>query len=342
MPDTFSPNISIPAGNSPAAPSQAPEQQQQYVPVGRSVAKMTGEVTSVTFSSGGQPTVQQTAATQVHRSHSDAPHEGGDRGPLSTARSNFTGLARSGADLNKPDTIITVTDPNTGKNYDTSVAAALAMGVIKKSADGHGYEDATAHQAQQQPDQGQQQQQQDQQPSPSKVPDLPPEAHAIATEFMERVGNIEAASAHRQMITQGRIDAETASRIAGQLGIDASEVHTRAEALRAAYETQAYEVAGPNGRAAMEWARSQEPAMLEKAVRQHVENEDASGYRTVVDAYLASMPDHSPHLIMNSANVRDHDIRRDPQTGEITLNTKMGRMSWRSALRMGFISPRLA
>ena len=316
-----------------------PADGMQRDPKQVSTARVIGGVSKVTLGAANGDSFEQAANVSDRYSQSDeiaATKASGDI--ISTIRHPFTSRSLSGNEI-RPDSIISL--PNMGE---TTVAAALSIGAIKRTAQGDyiaagEYAQAAGAEA----PKPQQQPKANEAPQPTKVPDLDPEYHQIASDFGSKVGNMVQTSAVADMLdSRGALSPETTAQIAGAMGLEPGEVRERASKLYEAFRQQAFKVAGPNAAAAFAWAETNEPEMLRNAAKEHIEQESSAGYARVVDAWTKSLPYHSPALILQSPDAKAIGARREPN-GDITIvHPELGRVSWAVALRMGAIAPRLA
>lgn len=247
-----------------------------------------------------------------------------------TAKSSF-GATLTGRDI-RPDSIVKVS------GIETSVRAALAAGLIRDTGNGYEYADGTpaGEQAQQSQQQNPQQQQQEQQnKAPEKLADLDATNHALVNEFVSLTGNMERETGMREIIETGDLTEDTVTKLAGQMGIEPTQVRERAASVRGAYENQAREMVGPQADMIFAWAYESEPRLMQEAIRQHVNFEDPKAYDRVVEEFWLRLP---ADALLAATNAHEFNPRRE-RDGSITVQNKSmpSRMSYQAAVRLGYM-----
>ena len=179
-----------------------------------------------------------------------------------------------------------------------------------------------------------------------KVPDLAPELHEMATNFVQSTDNLTVTSATREIIDTGGLSDQTVTSIATQMGLEPDEVRNRATALNNALLSQARDLTAAHigtpeaADDVFAWAREHAPSLLRDAIQDHVNNEQSGGYARLARAYLEVLPERNPEMILNSPDAKARDIKRD-HNGVITVAIEgAGRVEWRVAVRQGLIAPR--
>jgi hypothetical protein len=289
-------------------------------------ARITGDVGRITIGGAQQSGAfdnTKTSTTELN------PRGDGSQGILSTARS-LAGRQLTGSDI-KPNTKVII--PGAGE---TTVAAAVAAGFLTRNSDGSYSEvDApAAAQGQQQSTQGQPEAQPEAQ-EPARVADLPGAAHEYAQDFTSRVGNIDIERGLSDVIETGALSQDALARIAGQMQLEPGEVSSRAATIQAAYRAQANEMVGPAAEQIFAWANQHDRAALRKAVDQHVKYEAPDAYNGIVRNFWMNL---SPEEILGASNASQVNPRRE-SNGSISVQTKdmPSRMSWQTAVRLGFV-----
>lgn len=292
---------------------------------------------------GGQGITDRNLALASHSPGQDAT----PTDILSTARSPM-GSPLTGRDIT-PKSVVNV------GGMETTVAAAVKMGLLRQNAMGFyeepGKPSGTTTPAS--PLEGAQKALEDalktereqaaklSTPEATPVPDLAPELHAYATEFNDIKDVTTHESVVQSLINTGEVSRHDLVQVASQLGIEPDEAQRRITAIHQAYVEQAAPLAGPGAETAFEWARNNAPDILHSAIQEHVRNGNGSGYAKVMQEYLATIPDHSPHLILGANNKDAWGVRKE-SNGKFTVHTaSMGRVEWSIAVREGLIRPHL-
>jgi hypothetical protein len=269
-----------------------------------------------------------TAFDRASGNTSDLTPRDGNQGILSTARS-ISGRVLTGADV-KPTTTLLV------GGVETSVAAACTMGLLQRGSDGT-YSEVAGALDEASGAEGQDSQEQQQEASPAKLADLPQEAHSIAEQFVTLAGNVDIARGLSQVIESGAMSDDLVTSVAGAMGLEPGEVHARAATLRAAYETQAREMMGPNADAIIAYGNSSDRTTFRKAVDDHVQNENPDAYQALVRNYWLNLDRMDPNAIFTAQNADKLQPKKE-RDGTITVNIPgAGRLSWGAAVRAGFI-----
>jgi hypothetical protein len=252
-----------------------------------------------------------------------------DREGVMSIRSQL-GTPRSGPDI-KPNDLITV------MGYETTVAAALAMGVITR--DGHGtYYNVNRDQLAAE-DEARAQHRAEQLPQEQAVAPLAdPETEALVTQYATRVGQGDAQAVIKDMVEGREVNADTLGKAASAMGIEPSQVSEHLEVMRQGFERQAQDAVSER---VLSWARQSALPELKDAVRAQLNQGSLAGYHALSAKYLADLPRIDPSAILNSPDAAKLDIRRD-KSGEITLFIPQinSRTTWNAALRMGYIGPK--
>jgi hypothetical protein len=178
--------------------------------------------------------------------------------------------------------------------------------------------------------------QQDQnQPAADKAPDLAPAAHTLATDYANRVGNMEVTGAVEAIIKSGAVTDHLLGQIAGQLGKDKDAVARDVATVREAFEGQARALVGQNADAIFAWAYENQPQEMQTAIRNHVNLEDARAYDQVAQAYYENL---SADEILSAANAHQLSAKREGN-GVVTIQTAAmpTRMSWKAACKAGYV-----
>jgi hypothetical protein len=124
---------------------------------------------------------------------------------------------------------------------------------------------------------------------------------------------------------------------ATRLGAAPEQVAAKVETLRAAFAIQAATAVGSQD--ILDWANEHARDALTAAVRSQVNEGSLDGYKAVTKAYMESLPDHRPDLILASPDAKARGITRDAR-GRITLMVPgVGTVDWKTALRSGLIGP---
>jgi len=306
-------------------------QQQPTAPRWTDSARLVGNTARITLS-GGSETVENVENVKQSE-YGELTQRDPSGGILSTARSTF-GRPVAGTDV-RPNSIVKV------GGMETSVAAAVAAGLLQRNGDGSysetGDGSQVSSQAPQEPQQPQEQQQQD--PAATKVEDLPQQLHEYAQDFCSRVDNVTVTSAVNALINGGDLSDNLVGQIAGQMQLEPGEVRGRTDQIRAAYTEQAYKMVGEHAQAIFDYANAHEPRALQAATQKHVTQEDPRAYDEVVRSFWLNLDRYAPAAILSANNAKDVGARRE-SNGSITVELKgYPRMSWQAAVRAGLIAP---
>lgn len=317
-------------------PGDAPAAPPSFSSTGQSV----GQVQSITFGAG-----QNTTPGFMRMTTSEVAPRDEAAGILSTARSNKSGGPVSGRGITRESIVVV-------HGMETTVAAAAAMGLLKVNPNTGMYEEtnpqgstpsATVPAAN---NGGEPQSQDGQQPTNQQSADegqIPPfsdDLEAHISDF-QKVGNMDFEAGMSDMITTGEMSDNTATNIAGQLGIPPEEVRSRAGALREAFEAQAMEMTGTGEflRDILQTMQQKNPEAVNKAVRDHVEQGRTDAYNKVIGDFIYDLSQTHPRELLENPEAKKLGARLE-KDGEISLAIPgFGRIGWRAAITAGIISP---
>lgn len=180
----------------------------------------------------------------------------------------------------------------------------------------------------------------DQKPvEPGKVADLAPEFHTLASEFSAKTDNQTFTGAVKSVMETGALTDEHVGQLAAQMGLEPDEVRSRAASLQGAYEAQAKSMLGTYADEIIAYARDKQPQLMNQAVARHVQQEDANAYADVVKSWWLDLPKTDPDYLMSATNAKQLGLQRDARSGQVTVMVPgIGRMEWRAAINSGFFN----
>lgn len=259
---------------------------------------------------------------------------------IATAKSaNGFNLRVSGSDIT-PDTIVTV------GGMETTVAAAAALGLLKRDANGT-WVDAQGVNSLGTPEQNTQRSKENEtQESESGEPPVEmldsPEAEQTLTQYATFGNGTNRADmvVNFQSVINGKgFDADALSNIAARMGLPAETVASQAQEVFAAFRRQADAAVGHNAQAVWDWAQSHAPTELRAAMERQFMRGTTDGLKALASRYFETLDQHNPEMILNSQDAKARGIRMEPD-GRITVRLANGvRTTWRQAVRMGAIKP---
>jgi hypothetical protein len=240
------------------------------------------------------------------------------------------GTPRSGNDIRSTD-LITVS------GYTTTVAAALAMGVVVKDASGTFY-NVNADQLAAE-EQAKEDHRQEQMPKEEAIQPLSdPEAESLVNHYTSKVHATDSQMAIKALLDNQQPGEDNVRAIATALGVEPQIARQQIETMRAGFEQQAREVATDS---VLMWAKENRLDDLKAAARDQINVGSTKGYQKLQAAYVKDLPSINPNAILNSPDGQRLQAQKDRQ-GNITIVVPgAGRVEWRAAIASGFIAPKM-
>ncbi len=326
-----------------SSPGQVQPEPRSFVASG----KFVGNSQSVVVGTG-QHTIP---APAVFHTGDLAPRDE-SQGIMSTARS-MNGNPQSGRSVT-PKTLVLV------QGMETSVAAAVAMGLVRTNPATGYYEDAntpSAPQTHQERLQAEYQQALDKQNA--EAAEKAKAAEAVANEQItpfdeqleshiadfQKIGNMDLKVGMDSIINGGELTEDIANRAATLIGVTPDEVRERAAGLHAAFTKQAMDMtgAGEGLSVILETMNKINPTLVNKAIRAHVEEGKRNAYDEVINQYIYDLPKHDPQGFLAHPAAQALGARMEKRGGGdpvITIEVPgVGRVEWRAAIRANLISP---
>jgi hypothetical protein len=246
---------------------------------------------------------------------------------IASARSPL-GSRRSGSDI-RPTDVVKI------GSLETTVAAALASGFIKKTASGE-YVDVGAEQIAQEY-KAEADRKAEASVKEATVAPLDEASESLMQTFVQSVHPTDGAMAVRQIIDGQEINADLLARAASRLGTEPSIVKEQIGQLQTAFENQARDFVGDR---VLDHARQHDMAALREAAREQAMTGSMAGYRTIAERHMAGLDKTDPQSILTSDDGKKLNARLDKRTGEVTLDIPgIGRTTWSAAIKASLIQP---
>jgi hypothetical protein len=317
---------------------QAPQPSERRFGNGVARISLSGGNSTINTNAG---VVNETTATPRGGNSTPAPETSA---PV-TARSTW-GSVLTGSQI-KGDSIVKI------GNMETSVAGALAAGLIRQNGDGSYVYASDARPTQEHLDILQKTGDKanfdkrfgdgaadkalgEQSAEAAKVADLDPQTHAIAAE-LSSVSNTTFTSAMASAIKGEDVSEHDVGQIAGQLQIEPDAVRSKVATVRAAFEDQARAMVGPMAQEIFDYAYAHEPALMTQAIKDHVQNERHDAYDAVTQRFWETLDRRDPDAIFTAQNAQVLQPRREGGGVISVMIPGVGRTSWGAAVRGGFI-----
>jgi hypothetical protein len=334
-----------------AAQKQVDEAQPKW----GSTARSNGGLVRTTISDG--VATETSIPDVVAGTSGDSEAASGKYGVIASARSSG-GRPLTGTEITR-SSLVTV------DGVTTSVAAAVAMGLIRVDGRTGLYVDmnstgpavapqtpAEERAAQLVKDQAELQRivdakrEAEEKANTTEVPVAEPfdaTTEALLSETIKGLGNQSAQAAVHSIINTGELSAGLTASIAGQLGIEGPQAAERAQVLMGAFKSQADAAVGVDSAEAIwDWARDNRAAALKDAMVRHANEGTTGRYADIAQDYFASLADtqEGRDLIMASNDATARGISVDQRTGKVFITApKVGKVEWRNAVKLGMIQP---
>ena len=252
-----------------------------------------------------------------------------DAGIVGTARG--AGGAPVAATNLKPDDLLTLPG-----GMQTSVAAAVRLGVIRKGP--NGYENV-AQPAATTPN-GAPSHAATPQPAAQSTPQEPaqPQYEGAAKDLSENVELGAQLAIIKDVAASGRASDATIARVAQQTGQDPVAVKLAIESATGAFmaESTSYLLSkGVTPSEFVQWAQQNEAPELQRALQAHAIQKDTSGYDGLVDKFAATLARRDPPAAV--AYARRLGIQASTNGREVLVSTDKGVMSFEAAVRAGLM-----
>jgi hypothetical protein len=285
-------------------------------------AKDTASASRITLSGGSETSTSDGFARATSASVEDR------EGVLSIRSPN--GSPRSGKEI-RPDTdLITV------QGYTTTVAAALAMGVITRDGNGT-YYNVDGQQLAQEEQRREEHRQEVSIKEPTVTALADAETEALVTEYASKVNATDAAMAIGKILDGEALSDDVVAKAATAMGVDNAQVHEHVNKMYQGFEAQARDVATET---VLAWARANKLDSLRAAARDQALQGSVAGFQKLAAEYVKDLPSISPETILNSEDGRKLQARRE-RNGDITLQIGRGRVEWRAAIAAGLVAPKM-
>ena len=319
------------------APPAAPKQ-------GIQVNSNVGKTASITFKDGA---VASSGTTTLQKSTSGAAISSDLAGKPVTGRSSF-GRPLVASELNDKSEI------DVGGGLTTSLAAARASGLITQDQHGNwvhagatkpsNFKDASTGRspAEAQPHQ---QEQQDQQNEPKQddasqvehIDALDERSEALMKDVVSNVPAQEAQSYANELIETGSLSPQSLAKFSQRFNISHEQAADTAAHVFQAFHAQASKAVGYHAEDLWVWSRTNAPNELKAAIQEHVNKGSYDGYQKLSQQYLETFDKHSPEVVLRSDASQQYKPQRESDN---TISIELpgyGRVSWRQAVRQGFI-----
>jgi hypothetical protein len=315
----------IQMNSAPASPNPATQ------PAALASSSVVGNVTRVTTQDGAV-SIQQ--GQHVSHNSGNSTSQGNTTAPA--AIKSPLGSVRSGADV-KPTDVVTLRS-----GFETSVAAALATGMLTKDAQGNYLESfigeggvSTPTPAASEATDSEKQTQERATSEP--VATLDESSEVILDTFIGSVGSGDLQGGLKAMLDGGSLPDDVVARAGSRLGLESEQVRAQVETVRSAFERQAVDAVGAR---VLDWAKQNRLPELKDAAREQVNAGTLKGYTALSRQYVEQLAKIDPDAILRSPDAQARGVRRE-SNGTITVEIPdVGRIEWRAAIKAGFIGPK--
>jgi hypothetical protein len=223
---------------------------------------------------------------------------------------------------------------------ETSVKAAIAVGLVQANGDGSFSVVSPAARAQAQLQHQQQSETQERIDAAPEVETVAAEVEGTITTFATNVSPSTVMGAVLDFSNGVDVRDSHISAAASEMGVEPSQVRAMVEQVRGAFETQARAVVDGMGVPSDDvfaWAYQHKPELMQQAIRQQATQRSTKGYQQVAQTYLENLDTINPAALLNAELGNGLKVKK-ANNGRIVIQTPdRGDIEYRAAVRSGLI-----